>query len=147
MAEWSTLLHPSLQDRYPTACLPTHRALLVLVPPEPGSACSAGGTVCDNVPYQTSYPPGQCDVDAVFFTVSTAGTASVNVRIRPSAPVTVTASFAGLFHSSVPFDGQTGAVVISVTSNAKVLGPVTRPAITTTCQSEGVNWNAWVGGS
>jgi hypothetical protein len=113
----------------------------------PGSACSAGGIVCDNVSYQTSYPPGQCGVDAVFFTVSTAGTASVNMQIGPGAPVTVTASSTGLFHSSVPFDGQTGAVVISATSTAKVLGPVTGPAITTTCQSEGVNWNAWVGGS
>jgi hypothetical protein len=113
----------------------------------PGSACSSGGTVCDNTAYQPSYPPGQCDVDAIFFTVFTAGTASVSVRIGSGAPVTVTASSPGIFHSSVPFNGQTGGVVISATSNAKVLGPVKGPSITTACQSEGVNWNAWVGGS
>ena len=46
-----------------------------------------------------------------------------------------------------PYPGQTGTVAISATSNGKVLGPVKGPSITTTCQSEGVNWNAWVGGS
>ena len=116
----------------------------------PASACADGGTVCDNAAYQTTYPPGQCDVDAVFFTVFTPGTASVSLQIGTAAPVTLTASSAGVFHSSVPFNGQTGPVVISATTsngNGSVMGPVTGPDITTTCQSEGVNWNAWVGGS
>lgn len=113
----------------------------------PTSACSDGGTVCYNTQYQTSYPPGDCNVDAVFFTVFTAGTASVTVQIGTASPTVVTASSPGVFHSSVPFNGLTGAVIISATSNGQVLGPVAGLAITTTCQSEGVNWNAWVGGS
>ena len=116
----------------------------------PGQSCSAAGTVC-NAPWQTPTSPWLCSTDRIFFTafVPSSNTATVTVKIGDNAARSVTASAPGIFHSSIPFDGQTGTVVISATSNngGPSLGPVTCPAITTNCVNGNVKWNAWVGGS
>ena len=117
----------------------------------PGTACSADGTTCNTASQgQTEVAPQDCDVDSVFFTafVPSTATATVQVTIGSSAAVSVTASAPGIFHSSVPFNGNTGTVSISVSAtDGTSLGPVQGPAITTSCTNGDVNWNAWVGGS
>lgn len=120
----------------------------------PGAACDANGTVCLNQQNGSTFAPGECDVDAVFFTVFAAGVSSVGVAIGGSTPSVVQATEAGVFHGSVPFDGRTGEVVVNVTvSDGTVFGtnPLVCPDITTSCDGAGqdgrTNWNAWVGGS
>ena len=116
----------------------------------PGQSCSADGTTCNTQSQgQTQTDPWQCDTDAIFFTAFVAGgaTAKVTVTIGNNSPTTVTATAPGIFHSSVPFNGQTGTVVISATADDGTNIPaVTCPDITTSCNTGRVNWNAWVGG-
>ena len=117
----------------------------------PSTACSSDGTLCNTATQgQTTTNPQECDVDSIFFTafVPSSATATVKITIGGGSPITVTATSPGIFHSSVPFNGQTGDVSVSVTaSDGTSLGPVSCPAITTDCQNGNVNWNAWVGGS
>ncbi|KAF1351430.1 glycosyl hydrolase family 71 protein [Delphinella strobiligena] len=119
----------------------------------PKSACSDDGTTCNSASNgQTTYPATDCATDAVFFSIFTPSTATVNVSIGGTAQTAQTADSAGLFHGSFPLDGNTGAVVISANlSDGSTLGPVAGPGITTVCaypdNSGNVNWNAWVGGS
>lgn len=137
--------------QYKKQALPNENHVTIWYRLNPGTACSADGTPCNTVTQgQTQFAPQQCDVDAIYFTafVPSSATATVHVTIGNNAPVTVTAPAPGIFHSSVPFNGQTGTVVISVTaSGINQIGPVTCPAITTACNNGNVNWNAWVGGS
>jgi len=117
----------------------------------PGTACGNGGTTC-NTPSQGQTPtdPQDCDVDSVFFTafVPSGATATVEVTIGGNAQ-NVTASAPGIFHSSVPFNGNSGNVSVTVSTDdgSTNLGPVDCPAISSDCPSGNVNWNAWVGGS
>ena len=115
----------------------------------PGTACSADGTTCNtDTQGQTEIPPQNCDVDAVFFTafMPSSVRATVSVTIGGNMPRTVTATSPGIFHSSLPFNGQQGTVTISVSgSDGSTIGPVRGAAITSQCTN--VNWNAWVGGS
>ncbi|GAB7347678.1 hypothetical protein MBLNU459_g5245t1 [Dothideomycetes sp. NU459] len=120
----------------------------------PGTACSANGTVCLNQQTGATAAPQDCDLDAVYFTVFAAGTATVSVTIGSNEASTVTATQAGVFHSSVLFAGQTGAVVVDVSvDDGTTFGtnPLDCPAISTACdgadQDGRTNWNAWVGGS
>lgn len=122
---------------------------------DPGTGgCGANGTVCLDQQTGAVAPPQDCGTDAVYFSVFAAGTSSVTVTIGDGAPRTVTASSGGVLHSVVPFAGQTGDVVVSVSvDDGTTFGtnPLSCLAITTACdgvkQDGRVNWNAWVGGS
>ena len=117
----------------------------------PAGACSADGTLCNTETQgQSTTAPEDCDVDAIFFTafVPSSVTATVHITIGDNQATSVTASSPGIFHSSIPFNGQTGTVNIWYTgSDGSSISPVACPAITTDCQNGKVNWNAWVGGS
>ncbi|KAL6692397.1 glycosyl hydrolase family 71 protein [Trichoderma pleuroticola] len=137
--------------QYKKQPLPNENHVTIWYRLNPGTACSADGTPCNTVTQgQTQFSPQQCDVDAIYFTafVPSSATATVHVTIGNNSPVSVTANAPGIFHSSVPFNGQTGGVSISVTASGGInIGPVQCPAITTNCNEGKVNWNAWVGGS
>ena len=118
----------------------------------PGQSGSDAGTQCNSASQGDSeeYAPYLCDTDYVFFTVfvASSATATATIQIGSNSPTTVTAFSPGIFHSSVPFNNQLGAVVMSATaSDGTNLGPVIGPAITTSNEYDGdVNWNTWVGG-
>jgi len=114
----------------------------------PATASGRGGTVCNQAPWQTTMPPQNCVADAIFFTVFTDSKATVSVSIGGVDQGSQVAPSAGVFHGSLPFNGQTGGVTISATmEDGSTLGPVSGPSITTVCHPNGVNWNAWVGSS
>lgn len=113
----------------------------------PKSACGDGGATCNSAQNgQTTHPAVDCAQDQVNFSVFTPDTATVTVTIGGGAPVVRTASQAGLFSGSVPFNGQTGAVRIKATMGGRTIQSIQGPDITATCAIGHVNWNAWVGG-
>jgi len=116
----------------------------------PKNACGTGGTTCNPPPAfggTNTYPPTDCALDQVNFSVFTPGKAVVTVTIG-GVSTTKSASSAGLFTSSVPFNGNTGAVSISVSINngARTLSQK-GPNISNDCSGSDnhVDWNAWVG--
>ncbi|KAB8342915.1 hypothetical protein FH972_022512 [Carpinus fangiana] len=110
----------------------------------PASACASTNTPC-NAPYQSQTDGASCDLDEIYFTVFTGQQATVHISIGGQAQPDQTASSAGLYHGSIPFNGNLGAVTISASlSDGSTLGPVTGPEISNSCVA---GWNAWVGGS
>ena len=53
----------------------------------------------------------------------------------------------GAFHGSVPFNGRTGSVKVSIVRGSKVALSESGPAITNSPPNGLTNYNAWVGGS
>lgn len=94
--------------------------------------------------------PGEVVQDMVFFTALLTSMADVSISIGgdvkdgtwANTPVT---GGAGLYHGSAPFDGRTGTVVISVSREDTIILQQTGKSISTTCQSDISNWNAWTG--
>jgi len=53
----------------------------------------------------------------------------------------------GIYHGSVPFGTNTGAVVVKITRTGAVVAQMTGASISTTCTAGLTNWNAWTGSS
>lgn len=115
----------------------------------PADSGSADGTTGNDPAYQTTYSPGDVSMDKVFVTVDLSAAADVSIQIGSGNSATTTScNSSGINHVSVPFDGQTGDVKISIIRSGSTVTSVTGgTAITTDCTDGNVNWNAFVGSS
>lgn len=93
------------------------------------------------------FAPQAVAQDKVFYSALLASDATITVTI---GGVNVRAAFldkpsggVGLYHGSVATGGRSGAVVISVARSTGSL-TVNGKSITTTCEKNIQNWNAWV---
>ncbi|KAG7108775.1 Mutanase like protein [Verticillium longisporum] len=118
----------------------------------PGSACSSGGTT-GNTPsqHQTVYSPAELSEDRIFYSALLGSNAAATVSIGGKAQAqwawdSIPDGGVGIYHGSVPFNGATGEVVVTLSKGGL---SVKGPAITTDCsKNAGLNnWNAWVGSS
>ncbi|PYH98406.1 hypothetical protein BO71DRAFT_406224 [Aspergillus ellipticus CBS 707.79] len=109
----------------------------------PGESGSANGTTGNNPEQgQTAMSPGLLAQDSVFVTALTSGTSKVRVQIGSSEPTVLSAVGAGIQQYSVPFNGRTGEVQVSIQRNGRVTANATGRAITDDCEEGNVNWNA-----
>ncbi|CAK1363204.1 Mutanase [Cercospora beticola] len=116
----------------------------------PKNACGDGGTSGNTASHgQQQYRAAEVVQDNVFFTALLDSPADAIVTI---GGVNTTATWRnkpsggrGLYHGSVPFNGRTGQVSISVVRNGNTVIQQTGKPISTSCQNGVTNWNAWVG--
>lgn len=114
--------------------------------PNPSSAGKSGGTIGNNPEFgQQAFPPEKVSQDLISLNVLVDSPASVSVQIGDNAPTQLSATNRGINHFSVPFNGQTGAVTYTVTSNGQTILKHVGAAITNQLLEIGVNWNAIVG--
>lgn len=118
----------------------------------PGSACSTGGTTGNTASQQqTEYSPAVISEDRVFFSALLGSKASATVKIGGTTQSvtweTIPDGEVGVYHGSVPFNGATGQVVVTLSRGGPSSIVVTGASITTDCgKNNGLNnWNAWVG--
>ncbi|OQE40991.1 hypothetical protein PENCOP_c005G00035 [Penicillium coprophilum] len=118
----------------------------------PGKACTSGGTTGNTKTHgQKEFPPTDVLQDEVFYSalLRTAQDVEVTVDIggvvqdgkwknKPHGPV-------GLYHGSVPFDGNTGQVVVTVSRRGDTVAEMRGASISESCLDDIQNWNAWVG--
>jgi hypothetical protein len=112
----------------------------------PGSACGTGGTTGNTASQlQQTYPPAVLAQDRIFYAALLGSPASVSVSIGgQSAAGTwdITPSGGiGLYRGSVPIDGRTGAVVVSITRSGSDVIQASGDPITTACTNGMTNWN------
>jgi hypothetical protein len=111
------------------------------------SAGSTGGTTLNDPAYQPALAPSLALSDAIFITGFLSAPAQLVVTISGNPPTTVEVLTAGLGRWEVPFHGQTGEnVTVAVVRNSRFGTLVAGRGIDATAD-EGVNFNAWVGGS
>lgn len=112
----------------------------------PAAAGSSDGTA-GNAPWQPSTSPNVVVQDKVFFTALLTSPATVTVQIGGNETDILSSNAVGAFHSSVPFNGRTGAVTVSIVRGSDVVVNEVGPAITNSPPNGLTNYNAWVGGS
>lgn len=112
----------------------------------PAAAGSSDGTA-GNAPWQPSTSPNVVVQDKVFFTALLTSPATVTVQIGSNETDILSSNEVGAFHSSVPFNGRTGAVTVSIVRGSDVVVSEAGPAITNSPPNGLTNYNAWVGGS
>ena len=112
----------------------------------PASAGSSDGTT-GNAPWQPSTSPNVVVQDKVFFTALLTSPATITVQIGSNETDILSSHVVGAFHSSVPFNGRTGAVKVSIVRGSEVVVSEGGPAITNSPPDGVTNYNAWVGGS
>lgn len=117
----------------------------------PGASCSNGGTTGNTASQQqVEYSPSAMLEDRVFYSALLGSSAAVTVQIGGTTQAgkwdSIPDGGVGIYHGSVPFNGATGQVVVSLSRGGM---SVSGAAITTDCSSNGGlnNWNAWVGSS
>jgi hypothetical protein len=114
----------------------------------PSDSGSSDGTTGNNPSQgQPTLPPAEVSQDKVFVSVLIKEASQVNIQIGGGAPTTFQAETAGVSHFSMPFNGQTGTVAITVTRGGQEVISTNGPDITPNCENGIVNWNAIVGES
>ncbi|KAL8993991.1 MAG: hypothetical protein Q9188_007188 [Gyalolechia gomerana] len=113
----------------------------------PAAAGSNGGTA-GNAPWEPPTDANAVVQDKVFFTALVKAPSTVSVKIGNNAADSFQATSPGPFHSSVPFNGRTGAVTLTISRDGQAVIPaVTGAAIAASPPNGLTNYNAWVGGS
>lgn len=120
--------------------------------PHPKMACGTGGTTGNTASQlQPVYPPGELVKDEVFFAALLGSAATITVTIGGVASVAtwtyVPSDGVGLYRGSVPFNGRTGAVTITIARSGAQILSASGDAISTSCNSNMQNWNPYVIGS
>ncbi|KAJ5950412.1 Glycoside hydrolase family 71 [Penicillium vulpinum] len=118
----------------------------------PGNACKDGGTTGNTKTHgQKEFPPTDVLQDEVFYSALLRTSQDVEVSVdiggtvqegkwknKPHGPI-------GLYHGSVPFDGNTGQVVVTVSRRGETIAEMRGASISDSCLDDVQNWNAWVG--
>lgn len=116
----------------------------------PKDACTSGGT-SSNTASQLQYEFQPADVlqDAVFFTAILASEADVDVTIGGEAGTVYWRNKpeggVGMWHGYSGIGSRTGPVEIKLHRGGDVIAQVTGEAITTSCEKNVNNYDAWVG--
>lgn len=114
----------------------------------PAAAGKTDGVTGANGEYQTTLDPNVVVQDKIFVTALTNAPANVTVQIGNNDPTTLSAPSAGANHFAVPFNGQTGDVVVRIVCDGETVVEGTGEAIIAKPSGDGVtNYNAWVGGA
>ncbi|KAK2748985.1 hypothetical protein FQN57_007268 [Myotisia sp. PD_48] len=114
----------------------------------PSEACDDGGTTGNNPGQgQPILKPGIVSEDKVFLTAAVTTASDVDVQIGNATITKFRPRAAGIHHFNVPFNGQRGAVKITILRNGREVVSTEGPAITTDCRNGKINWNAFVGSS
>ncbi|CAG8149557.1 unnamed protein product [Penicillium olsonii] len=118
----------------------------------PGKACKKGDTMGNTETHgQKLLPPTEVMQDEVFYSALLHSAIAVDVAVeiggvsqegkwKSTPPGQI-----GLYHGSVPFDGNTGQVVVTVSRRGKTIAEMRGASITDSCVDDIQNWNAWVG--
>jgi hypothetical protein len=111
----------------------------------PNDTCSTNGTSGNTASQlQYEFSPGTVVQDRVFYSALLTSSATVAVTIGGTSQTGTwthtPAGGAGIYHGSVPFDGLTGNVVVTVGGMT-----IDGAAISDSCTDDITNWNAWVG--
>jgi hypothetical protein len=69
---------------------------------------------------------------------------AVSPKRRPGV-ASLTVGLVDIYHGSVPFDGNTGEVIVTISRSGTTIAQMTGKSITTDCTNGIENWNAWVG--
>lgn len=99
---------------------------------------------------QQQFDPGTIAQDRVFFTALLASSATVTVTIGGVSQTVqnwrhTPEGGIGLYHGSLPFNGNTGAVTVTLSRGSSQIARVTGKDITTNCEKNIQNYNPWVG--
>ncbi|EAL85367.1 hypothetical protein KXW98_006258 [Aspergillus fumigatus] len=119
----------------------------------PGSACLSGKTTPGQLSVQgtNTTSPRTIMQDRIFYSALLESAADVTVSIGGASK---TGSWSdtpsgqkGLYHGSVPIDGMTGEVQVTLSRSGQQIAQMKGEVITTDCRkNHGYNnWNAWVG--
>ncbi|KAJ5165678.1 Glycoside hydrolase family 71 [Penicillium coprophilum] len=118
--------------------------------PNPAAACNSGGTSGNTAEQlQVEFDPAEVAQDVIVFSAVLALEADISVTVggvalpaewknKPSGGV-------GVFHGSVAYGGNRGAVKIALSRSGKTIASFTGTDITESCLHGYTNWNAWVG--
>ncbi|KAI9728279.1 MAG: hypothetical protein M1834_007772 [Cirrosporium novae-zelandiae] len=115
--------------------------------PNPASSGSTDGTVGNNPDYQPTLPPAELSLDKIFVNAIVSSPASVSVQIGSNTATTLKAMTSGVNHFSVPFNGQTGNVTITISRDGQTVATVEGAEISDSCDDGIINWNAITGSS
>lgn len=111
----------------------------------PAAAGSSDGTT-GNAPYQTPVDPNTVVQDKIFFTTALTDDAQMKVKIGSNNWDKYVVR-AGLFHGSIPFNGRTGPVTMTVVRNGVDIATATGVPIVSAPANGKTNYNAYVAGS
>jgi hypothetical protein len=119
----------------------------------PGSACMSGKTTPGQLSVEgtNTTSPRTLMQDRIFYSALLESAADVTVSIggasKTGSWVDTPSGQKGLYHGSVPIDGMTGEVVVTLSRAGEQIAQMKGEAITTDCRkNHGYNnWNAWVG--
>lgn len=150
---WRAFL-PYLIQQYKTGNAPpvSSEGLSTWYRVNPNNACSNGGTTGNDPGHgQQVLDPTAVVQDRVFYSALLGSSADVTVSIggavRQGSWESTPAGGAGIYHGSVPFNGATGEVVVTVSRGGNTVSEVRGASITTNCRNGIKNFNAWVGSS
>ncbi|MCJ1224641.1 hypothetical protein MMC12_001286 [Toensbergia leucococca] len=148
---WRDLL-PFYIAAYKNASAPAITADKVVFYHRPNPAANAGsatgGTTGNNPSQgQQAYAPGDLLEDNIYVDVLVIAPSTVNVQIGSNSATTWQAPHAGINNITVPFNGQTGTVNVTVQRNGQNVAAASGPGITDALDGGLINWNAYVGGS
>ncbi|EAW15280.1 glycoside hydrolase family 71 protein [Aspergillus clavatus NRRL 1] len=119
----------------------------------PGSACSSGNTTAgdESGKGKTASSPETIFQDHIFYTALLESPADVRVSIggkeTKGSWTDTPDEDEGMYYGSVPLDGETGEVIVTISRSDKTIAEMKGKSITTDCKANGGfnNWNAWVG--
>lgn len=116
----------------------------------PVNACSDGGTTGNTASQlQLEFSPSRIFQDRIFYSALLGSQASVTVSIGGASQEGgwdyVPDDNIGVYHGSVPTNGQTGQVIVTIHRSGATVAQMQGQAITTSCTQGIQNYNAWVG--
>ncbi|KAJ5793715.1 Glycoside hydrolase family 71 [Penicillium paradoxum] len=118
----------------------------------PGDACANSGTTGNTDTHgQKEFPPMEVLQDEVFYSALLRSGEGVDVTVEIGDTVQEGSwkekprDQIGIYHGSVPFDGNTGPVVVTVSRRGKTIAEMRGASISESCVDDIQNWNVWVG--
>ena len=151
---WRKFL-PFYIELYKTGKVPAQieEGVMAYYRPAPALACPSGGTSGNDADHgQVEVPPEQLMEDSVFYAALLSSDKGVTVTVSIggkeqtgafNGPPAAGAGTPGVYRGSVPFGGNTGPVVVTVSRDGKAIGTAEGGKdISATCENNVQNWNA-----